>query len=83
MRLSCSVLEKNDPYPKISILQVMKILCDSWEAVTKEALHKKWSFPLRISSVFMNCFKKPGTNSDVQQAAIVDSDDQYKDLEEN
>ena len=31
----------------------------------------------------MNCFKKPGINSDVQQAAIVDSDDQYNDLEEN
>ena len=41
VRLPCSVLEKTDPYPKISNLQVMKILCDSWEAVTKEALHKK------------------------------------------
>ena len=58
--LLCRALEKNEPYPKISTVQAMKIQADSWEAVTKET--------------FSNCFKKAGINSDVQQAAIADSD---------
>ena len=45
----------------------MKILPDSWEAVTKETV--------------INCFKKAEINSDVQEAAIADSDDSFKDLQ--
>ena len=69
VRLLCRALEKNEPYSKISILQAMKIRVDSWEAVTKETV--------------INCFKKAGINSGVQQAAIADSDDPFKDLQEN
>ena len=47
----------------------MKILADSWEAVTEETV--------------INCLKKAGINSHVQQAAITDSDDPSKDLQEN
>ena len=47
----------------------MKILADSWEVVTKETL--------------INCFKKVGITSTVQQTAIADSDDPFKDLEES
>ena len=50
VRLLSRSLEKNKPYPKISMLQAMKILADSWEAVTKET--------------FINCFRKAGINSD-------------------
>ena len=60
-------LEKNQSYPRISILQAMKTRPDSWEAVTKETV--------------INCFKKAEINSDVQEAAIADSDDSFKDLQ--
>ena len=66
MHLLCGALEKNEPYSKISILQAMKILADSWDAVTKE--------------IVINCFKKAGINPGVQQAAIADSDDPFKDI---
>ena len=59
--------EKNQSYPRISILQAMKTRPDSWEAVTKETV--------------INCFKKAEINSDVQEAAIADSDDSFKDLQ--
>ena len=67
--LLCIALEKKEPYPKISILQAMKILADSWEVVTKETI--------------INCFRKAGITPDVQQAAIADSDDPFKDLQES
>ena len=47
----------------------MKILADSWETVTKETV--------------INYLKRAGINSDVQQAAIADSDDSIKYLQEN
>ena len=47
----------------------MKILADSWEVVTKETT--------------INCFRKAGINPTVQQAAIADSDDPFKDLQES
>ena len=56
VHLLCRNLEKNELYPKISILQATKILADSWEAVTKETV--------------ISYFKKAGINSNVQQAAI-------------
>ena len=47
----------------------MKILVDSWEVVSKETS--------------INCFRKAGITPAVQQAAISDSDDPFKDLQKN
>ena len=69
VRLLCRALEKIEPCLKISILQSMKILVDSWEVVSKEAI--------------INCFRKAGITPAVQQAAISDSDDPFKDLQES
>ena len=69
VRLLCRALEKKEHCPKISILQSMKILADSWEVVTKETI--------------INCFRKAGITPAVQQAAITDSDDPFKDLQES
>ena len=68
VRLLCRVLEKKEPCPKISILQSMKILADSWEVETKETI--------------INCFRKAGITPVDQQAAIADSDNPFKDLQE-
>ena len=65
VRLLC----RDQAYPKISILQAMKILAASWEAVTRETI--------------VNCFKKAGINTVAQHAAITDSDDPFKDLQES
>ena len=62
-------LGEKKPCPKISILQSVKILADSWEVVTKETT--------------INCFRKAGITPAVQQAAIADSDDPFKDLQES
>ena len=69
VRLLCRALEKKEPCPKISILQSVKILADSWEVVTKETI--------------ISCFRKAGITPTVQQTAIVDSDDPFKDLQES
>ena len=47
----------------------MKILADAWEAVTNETI--------------INCFRKAGIAPTVQRAAIDDSDDPFKDLQES
>ena len=69
MRLLCRTLDKGQAYPKISILQAMKILTASWEAVTRETI--------------VNCFKKADINTEAQHAAITDSDDPFKDLQKS
>ena len=48
---------------------ISEVLADSWEVVTKETT--------------INCFKKAGITLAVQQAAIADSGDPFKDLEES
>ena len=65
----CKALEKKDPCPKISILQSMKILADSWEVVTKETI--------------INSFMKARITPAVQQVAIADSENPFKDLQES
>ena len=65
----CRALEKKEPCLKISILQSVKTLADSWGVVTKETI--------------INCFRKAGITPAVQQAAIADSDDPFKDLQES
>ena len=47
----------------------MKILVDSWEVVSKETI--------------INCFRKAGITPAVQQAAISDSEDPFKALQES
>ena len=47
----------------------MKILVDSWEVVSKETI--------------ISCFRKAKITPAVQQAAFSDSDDPFKDLQEN
>ena len=69
VRLLCRVLEKKEPCPTISILQSVKIPVDSWEVVSKETI--------------INCFRNAGITPAVQQAAISDSDDLFKDLQES
>ena len=59
VRLLCRDLDKGQAYPKISILQAMKILAASWEVVTREPI--------------VNCFKKAAINTEAQHAAITDS----------
>ena len=59
-----------EPWRKTSLIlgfRFYKTRPDSWEAVTKETV--------------INCFKKAEINSDVQEAAIADSDDSFKDLQ--
>ena len=69
VRLLCRALEKKEPCPKTSILQSVKILVDSWKVVSKKTI--------------TNCFRKAGITPAVQQAAISDSDDPFKDLQES
>ena len=69
VRLLCSALEKRETCPKISIFQSLKILADSWEVVTKETT--------------INCFRKAEITPTVQQAAIADLDDLFKELKES
>ena len=69
VRLLCRALEKKEPCPHISVLKAMKILAYSWEVVTKETI--------------VNCFRKAGISPTVQEAAIADSDDPFKDLQES
>ncbi|XP_037783522.1 tigger transposable element-derived protein 6-like [Penaeus monodon] len=69
VRLISRALEEKKPCPKISILQGMKLLADSWELVSKETN--------------VNCFRKADITPDGQQAANDDSDDPFKDLQES
>ena len=69
VRLLCRDLDKGQAYPKISILQAMKILAASWEVVTRDTI--------------VNCFKKAAINTEAQHTAITDSDDPFKDLQES
>ena len=58
----------NKPLPKITILQAMKNLVSSWNAVSEEAI--------------ANCFKKANINHANQQTAVTNADDPFKSLEE-
>ena len=57
VRLLCRALEKKEPCPKISILQAMKILADSWEVVTKETILFN-RLPLLIQMIHLKIFKR-------------------------
>ena len=55
--------------PKINILEVMRMLVKSWDAVSANAVR--------------NCFRKAGMSEETQVAGIIDEDDPFKLLEEN
>ena len=68
--LCIKAVESNKPLPKISILQAMKHLVSSWNAVSKETI--------------VNCFKKSNISQSNQQAALNDDDDDpFKSLQED
>ena len=50
VRLLCRALEKNELYPKISILQGVKILTNFWEAAAKKTI---------ISQLFQEGWNQP------------------------
>ena len=66
VRRLCRALDKAKTLPKISILQAMKILVSSWEAVSAQTI--------------VNCFRKAGITSEAQNAAIADADDPFSNL---
>ena len=69
VRRLCRALAKTKTLPKINILQAMKILVSSWEAVSAQTI--------------VNCFRKSGITSEAQNAAITDADDPFSDLKES
>ena len=62
-------VESNKPLLKINILQAMKHLVSSWNAVSKETI--------------VNCFKKSNISQSNQHAAVNDDDDPFKSLQED
>ena len=69
VRQLCRALDKTKTLPKISILQAMKILVSSWEAVSAQTI--------------VNCFRKAGIIPEAQNAAITDADDRFSSLKES
>ena len=63
VRLCIKAVESNKPLPKISIIQAMKHLVSSWNAVSKGTI--------------ANCFKKSNISQSNQQAAADDDDDLF------
>ena len=61
-------IRKNENVAKISILQTMKILVSSWEAVSAQTI--------------VNYFRKVGVTPEAQNAAITDADDPFSNLKE-
>ena len=61
-------IRKNENVAKISILQTMKILVSSWEAVSAQTI--------------VNCFRKTDITLEAQNAAITDADDPFSNLKE-
>ena len=69
VRPCIKAVETNKRLPKISILQVFKILVSSWNAVSKETI--------------VNCNKKSNISQSSQQAAVNNDDDPFKSLQED
>ena len=68
-RWLCRALDKTKTLPKMSILQAMKILVSSWEAVSAQTI--------------VNCFRKTDITLEAQNAAITDADDPFSNLKES
>ena len=69
VRLCIKAVQSNKPLPKISILQAMKHLVSSRNAVSKETI--------------VNCFKKSNIIQSNQQAVVNDDEDPFKSLLED
>ena len=69
VRLCIEGAENNKPYAKISILQAMKHLVSSWNAVSKETI--------------VTCLRKSNISQSNQPAAVNDDDDPFKSLQED
>ena len=67
VRLCIKSVDKNKQLPKINILQAMKHLVSSWNAVSEETI--------------TNCFKKSNISQSKQKAAVNDDDDPFKCLQ--
>ena len=65
----CRALGKTKTLPKISILQAMKILVSSWEAVSAQTI--------------VNCFRKADITPEAQNATITDKGGSFSDLKES
>ena len=68
VRLCIKALNGNKPQPRITILQVLKNLLSSWNAVSEETI--------------AYCFKKANISHVNQQTAVTDADNPLKSLEE-
>ena len=68
-RWLCRALDKTKTLPKMSILQAMKILVSSWEAVSAQTI--------------FNCFRKTGITPETKNVAITDADDPFSNLKES
>ena len=66
--LNIKSLDENKPLPKIAILQVMKNLLSSWNAVSEKTI--------------ANCVKTANISHANLQTAVTDADDPIKSLEE-
>ena len=69
VRRLCIAFDKTKTLPKISILQAMKMLVSSWEAVSSQTI--------------VNYFRKTGITPEAQNAAITNADDPFSDLKES
>ena len=73
VRQLCRALNKMKMLQKISILQAMKILVSSWEAVSVQT----------IVLTQLPYFRKVGVTPEAQNAAITDADDPFSNLKES
>ena len=62
-------IDKNKKLPVFSILDAMKMLDFAWEKVKAIAI--------------VNCFKKVGISEEQQDAALVENDDPFKELQDD
>ena len=62
-----SSLEKNNAPLEVSILKAMQMLVSIWNVVSTETV--------------IDCFRKAGISTAIQEAAIADKDDPFKDLQ--
>ena len=61
-------LDRTKTFSKISLLSGMQILCSAWDSVD--------------SSTIVNCFAKCGISLESQEAAVSDTDDPFKELQD-
>ena len=66
VRMCIKALDKNQPLPKISILQAITTLVSSWSAVPPH--------------VIIKCFSKAGISDSSQQVALTEEDNPFKEL---